>query len=126
MRKLLFFALLAALVLPSRVPAQSGTPHGNFGKWNASTSTVQGYQVFRCLGTCTLTSTGWTAVSAVIPGLSFLDPAAGLTINTTYSYAVLAIDANGNQSSFSNISTVSVLTFPTNPGAPTGCSFAVQ
>lgn len=129
-RKLLFLALLAALVVPSY--GQNGTPHGIKVVWNApapvgGSGTIQGYFLFRCVGTCAATST-WVSVGAILPPTqtNFLDPAAGLTNNTTYSYAVLTVDSGGSQSAYSNIAPVSVVTFPTNPGAPTGCSASVQ
>lgn len=130
MRRLLFIALLAVLVLPSR--AQNGTPHGIKVTWNApspvgGSGVIQGYTLFRCVGTCTLTST-WVAVGPILPATptSYLDPASGLSNNTTYSYAVLTVDSAGSQSAFSNVAPISVVTFPTNPGGPTGCSASVQ
>lgn len=130
MRKLVV-GTIALLVLLSGIPsvpqadAQTGTPHGIFLEWAASTSVVQGYTVFRCLGTCLVTdpAANWIAQnSAVIPGLKFYDPALGLTPGTTYSYAVVAVDAAGSQSAFSNIATALWPSPPpTNPGPPSGC-----
>jgi len=126
-------ALLAlGLVLGSAL-AQNGTPHGIKTSWTAPSPVggggiIQGYYLFRCTGTCTLTST-WTAVGALLPPTptSYLDPASGLSVNTTYSYAAVTVDSNGNQSGFSPIATVAVgASFPPNPNPPSGCSSTVQ
>ena len=132
LRKLIFISLLAVLVLP--VFGQTGSPHGIAVSWTApspvgGSGTIQGYFLFRCVGTCAVTSTSWISVGAMLPATStnYLDPASGLNTSTTYSYAVLTVDSNGNQSGFSNISPVSVgASFPTNPGPPTGCQSKVQ
>lgn len=69
--------------------------------WTASTDTapgsVAGYQVFRCQGAgCT----NYAQVSqGLVPGTSFADTA--LTANTTYMFAVKAVDNSGNTSAFS-------------------------
>jgi hypothetical protein len=120
---LLWLAVLVGVAFP-----QNGTQHGVLVSWTASASTVQGYYVFRCPGSCTVSSTGWVNVtSGLVTGTNYLDPSSGLTVNTSYSYAALAVDANGNQSSFSNVATVTIPSaFPTNPGPPLGCNAKVQ
>jgi len=72
---------------------------------------------------------GWVSVTGLIPATqtSFLDPASGLNVNTTYSYAVETVDSNGNFSAFSNIAVVAVgASFPSNPNAVTGVTSKVQ
>lgn len=130
--KRLLFAVLLALVIVIGSDAQNGSPHGIATTWSApspvgGSGTIQGYQVFRCNGTCTVSSSGWVAVSGVQAGTSFLDPASGLNVNTTYSYAVLTVDSLGNESAFSNVSTVAVgASFPSNPNAPVNNGSKVQ
>jgi hypothetical protein len=146
MKRFFNFTILIAVCLAVfglRVRAQSGTAHGIATSWAApnpvgGSGTIQGYYLFRCVGTCT-TGSMWTAVDGLIaPTASanctvplgssacYLDPAAGLNANTTYSYAVETVDSNGNVAAYSNISTVAVTTFPINPNPPTGCFSKVQ
>src|SRR6266851_4909090 len=123
MRKLILTFLLA-LLLAAGADSQNGSPHGILTTWIppspvGGSGVIQGYNLFRCVGSCTLTSTGWVSVTGLIPATqtSFLDPAAGLNVNTTYSYAVGTVDSNGNQSGW-DIATVSVgASFPQNPNA---------
>jgi hypothetical protein len=126
--KILLAIFALSLVFGPQLVAQNGTPHGVFLTWNASAGTVQGYYVFRCPGTCTTSSTGWKNITTgLVNDTSYVDPAAGLTLSSTYSYAVLAVDLSGNQSSFSNISPAVIpASFPTNPAPPTGCNTKVQ
>lgn len=139
-----FIALMALLLFGfPHVHAQNGTPHGILTYWSApspvgGTGTIQGYYEFRCPGTCTASSTGWVAVSAILPPTSsgctvpsgsancYLDPSSGLSNSTTYSYAVLTVDSSGSESAYGNTFSVSVTTFPTNPNPPTGCGGKVQ
>jgi len=125
--------LLLCLTLGAKAQTQpqinaTGTAHGVEATWTLSTSTTAGQYVWRCLGTCTTTSTTWTMIQQLgAAQTAYLDPAAGLTVNTTYSYAVQAFDTNGNQSSFSNVAVVvTPSTFPTNPQAHTGLTLKVQ
>ena len=115
--RLLFLAAILFMVLPTY--AQNGTAHGVQVSANPSTSTVIGYNVYRCPGTCTLTST-WTRIATLLPTPSYLDPPT--LAPGTYSYVMTAQDASSNESQFSNISTTTITSFPINPVAPTGCN----
>jgi hypothetical protein len=128
--------LIAVLVWPVR--AQNGTPHGiNITITPPATiggsGVIQGYYLFRCPNTCTATSmTGWVSVGALITAASqtaptsYLDPAAGLSANTTYQYEAETVDSNGNDSTFMPTPvTIAVTNFPTNPNAPS-CAAKVQ
>lgn len=121
--------LILALALVVGVSAQAPTQHGIQLSWTASATTASvNYVVFRCAGTCTATST-WTALCTgpCTAGTFYLDPAAGLTLGTTYNYEVDAVDTNGNLSGPSNIATATWPTVaPVNPGPPTGCNAKVQ
>lgn len=94
------FAMPAAAVNPAPVRlARAQAPgHSVDLTWNASTSTVIGYDVYRGLvsgGPYTLLS-----VSPVM-GLAFTDTNS-LSAGFTYFYVVTAVDASGNQSVNSN------------------------
>ena len=126
---------LAFLILALSVFPQTGTPHGVNLTWAApspvgGSGTIQGYIPFRCPGSCTASSSGWIALtSGVVTGTTYLDSATGTGApqpNTTYSYAVLTVDSNGNQSAFSTVALVPIGSFPTNPNPPSGCSGKVQ
>lgn len=99
----------------------NGTPHSTALSWNASTSTVAGYNVFR--STITGGEAGTPALNGatVISGTSFTDTS--VVPGTTYFYVVSAQAATGNQSGFSNEATD---TIPNNPANPTGCKAAGQ
>lgn len=118
--------LLCALFIPS-AHAQNGTQHGVFITFTASTSSVAGYHIYQCSGTCTAAS-AWTKIDTVLDlTTAYTVPLAGLTPGATYSYAATAVDAGGNESVFSNIATVSLpATLPSNPVAPTNVSVAVR
>jgi fibronectin type 3 domain-containing protein len=84
--------------------------------WTASTDNVgvAGYRVERCQGTGCTTFTQIASPTAT----SYTDT--GLTLGS-YSYRVLAVDAAGNKSAYSNVATASI-TDTTPPTAPTGLS----
>ena len=70
--------------------------------WNASTSSVQGYYVYR--GT---TSGGpYTRLSPLESGLSYVDSA--VTSGQTYYYAVTALGAGSLESAYSNQASAAV------------------
>lgn len=126
----IFWLSLVLCVIPSW--AQNGTPHGVEVSWNpvvpgADPLAISGYNVYRCAGTCQITSI-WARIAINQPTNSYLDPAAGLTVGNTYSYTATAVDVNGNESIFSNIATTTISSsgFPTNPAAPAGCSCKQQ
>jgi hypothetical protein len=65
--------------------------------WNASTSIVSGYNVYRS----TVSGSAYTKInSSLVGGLSYSD--ATVQNSTTYYYVTTAVDSNGVESSFSN------------------------
>jgi hypothetical protein len=65
--------------------------------WNASTSTVSGYNVYRS----TASGSGYTKInSSLVVGLSYSD--ATVQNGTTYFYVTTAVDSSGVESSYSN------------------------
>jgi hypothetical protein len=65
--------------------------------WNASSSTVAGYNVYRS----TVSSGPFTRInSSLVTGLSYTDSTVQNT--TTYYYVTTAVDSGGNESAFSN------------------------
>jgi carboxypeptidase family protein len=71
--------------------------------WNASTSAVAGYNVYRSI----VSGSQYARVnSALISGLAFTDT--GLPGGSTYYYVTTAVDANGNESIPSNQATASI------------------
>jgi carboxypeptidase family protein len=75
----------------------AGAAHSVALSWNASTSTVAGYNVYRSI----VSGAQYARVNAaLIGGLAFTDT--GLPGGSTYYYVTTAVDANGNESTFSN------------------------
>ncbi len=65
--------------------------------WNASTSTVSGYNVYRS----TVSGSSYTKInSTLVAGLSYSD--ATVQNSTTYYYVTTSVDSNGLESSYSN------------------------
>jgi len=65
--------------------------------WNASTSTVSGYNVYRS----TVSGSAYTKInSSLIAGLSYSDST--VQGGTTYFYVTTSIDSSGNESNYSN------------------------
>jgi hypothetical protein len=65
--------------------------------WNASTSAVSGYNVYRS----TVSGSNYTKInSSLVVGLSYSD--ATVQSSTTYYYVTTAVDSNGVESSYSN------------------------
>jgi len=118
-------ALLAiAAALPAAV-AQTGTAHGIALAWQP-VSGATSYNVYRCAGTCTATSTGWAQIGgASSPG--YLDPESdtALAVGSTYSYAVTSVEA-GEESAFSNVATVTLAAWPVSPPPPQGATAKEQ
>lgn len=106
---------------------QTATPHGIALTWTAPTTDANGNALPS--GTV-LTYDVWRATSAAGPftqinssavtTTSYLDPSSGLTVGTSYTYEVTAIDTGGDGSP-SNAFTITPTAFPVNPGAPSGC-----
>ncbi len=73
--------------------------------WTASTSTVAGYNVYRS----TVSGGPYTLIStSPVAGVTYTDTA--VQAGVTYFYVVTAVDANGNESAFSNEAPVTVPT----------------
>jgi hypothetical protein len=65
--------------------------------WNASTSTVSGYNVYRS----TMSGTGYMMInSSLVSALAYTDTT--VVNGTTYYYVTAALDSSGNQSTYSN------------------------
>ncbi|HVS88295.1 MAG TPA: choice-of-anchor D domain-containing protein [Candidatus Acidoferrum sp.] len=65
--------------------------------WNASTSTVSGYNVYRS----TVSGTGYTKLnSSLVSGLAYTD--SSVQNGTTYFYVTTAVDSGGKESTYSN------------------------
>jgi len=65
--------------------------------WNASTSTVSGYNVYRS----TVSGTGYTKInSSLVAVLNYTD--ATVLSGTTYYYVTTAVDSSGSESAYSN------------------------
>lgn len=120
------FLILGAIPLQAQSSPPPATAHGIELTWTASTpgtNPIAGYNAWRCTGSsavCTATSTNWTQINSTpITSTNYLDPAAGLSTSTTYSYFVEAQDTQGELSGPSNISTCAVgVSFPTSPSVP--------
>jgi len=75
----------------------SPSSHSVALSWNASTSTVSGYNIYRS----TLSGGSYLRInSSVVAGLSYTDSTVQNT--TTYYYVTTAVDSTGNESTFSN------------------------
>jgi fibronectin type 3 domain-containing protein len=65
--------------------------------WNASTSTVSGYNVYRS----TVSGSSYTKInSSLVAGLTYTDST--VVSGTTYYYVTTAVDSSGNESTYSN------------------------
>ncbi len=65
--------------------------------WNASTSTVSGYNVYRS----TVSGSGYVKLnSSLVSGLTYTD--SNVLSGTTYYYVTTAVDSSGNESTYSN------------------------
>jgi hypothetical protein len=81
----------------------TATSHSVALNWNASTSTVSGYNVYRS----TTSGTGYTKINAsLVSGLTYTD--SSVVNATTYYYVTTAVDSSGNESTYSNQATASV------------------
>jgi Cep192 domain 4 len=78
------------------------TQHSVSLSWGPSSSPVAGYRVYRDGGT------GFLALSAVIPALTYADST--VVSGSTYQYAVTAVDSAGAESPFSNQVTTVIAT----------------
>ena len=126
--KLLLFLMLLFLAVPLNAQTKKGfkatlTAHGMLLTWTApatvgGSGTIASYNIYRCPGTCTLTSGAFTMLTGQIPTiLTYLDPAGGLTSGSTYTWAVTTVDSAGNESAYSPFFTIA-FTAITNPNAP--------
>lgn len=81
----------------------AGVAHSVALSWNASTSVVAGYNVYRSI----VSGNQYSRVnSALVGGLAFTDT--GLQSGSTYYYVTTAVDSNGNESTFSNQVTANI------------------
>jgi fibronectin type 3 domain-containing protein len=65
--------------------------------WQASTSVVSGYNVYRS----TSSGSGYVKInSSLLGGLAYTD--SNLQSTTTYYYVTTAVDSSGNESTYSN------------------------
>ena len=106
---------LLFLMLFAQAGPLPGVNHGIHLYWVTSStgSPSQGWRVYRCMGTCSLSTGNWLLMSgsAVLPAaqLNWLDQSVGTNapqLLTTYSYTVASIDANGNLGAYSNVVTI--------------------
>jgi len=80
--------------ITSAPTSPSPAPHSVFLSWGPSSTVVAGYRVYRDNGS------GLLPLTSVIPDLTYTD--ASVVSGDTYHYAVTAVDAAGDESSFSN------------------------
>ena len=119
-RFLYLFPLITILVYPAF--AQTGTQHGVFLTWTASTGDVT-YNIYRSTDGVTFVKLNSTPVAVT----NYVDPTTDLVVSKTYEYDVTALDATGDESGASNIASVTTgTTLPSNPSAPTGCNAKLQ
>lgn len=136
MRKLILVFLLALLFT---IPAHAQAPQGGSATWSGTQhgvqltftpSTTSGVTYFIYRGT---TSGGpYTALfqtSIACSGTTsctYLDPASGLTVSTTYYYVATAVSGS-DESAYSNQASVATpASFQTNPTGPTSLAGAVK
>lgn len=128
--RLACLAFLLWIAFGGAINAQSPTTHGVALTWTAPTvdangnalnpGTVVTYDVWRA----TVQAGPFTQInSAPVSTNSYNDPASGLTAGTYY-YEITAKDSGG-EGAPSNEATVTISTFPVNPGAPSGCAAKV-
>jgi Carboxypeptidase regulatory-like domain len=80
--------------------AAAGQAHSVALTWNASSSAVSGYNIYRS----TVSGSGFTKLnSALISGLAYADT--NVVAGTTYFYVATAVDSGGDESSDSNQAT---------------------
>jgi hypothetical protein len=131
MRRMILVILLGLLyIFPTRCVSQP-TAHGIKLSWTAPTTiggsgTLASYNIYRCTGTCTLTSGTFVFLTGQVSSLTtYLDPASGLTNGTTYTYAETSVDSLGNESVFGPLSTVAFAAI-SNPNPPATASAVNQ
>jgi len=75
----------------------TGVVHSVALTWNASASTVSGYNVYRS----TTSGSGYVKInSSLVSGLTYTD--SDVTGGTTYYYVTTAVDSSGSESAYSN------------------------
>lgn len=75
----------------------TAAPHSVALNWNASSSTVSGYNVYRS----TTRGTGYNKINtALVAALTYSDTT--VVNGTTYYYVTTAVDSSGNESTYSN------------------------
>jgi hypothetical protein len=81
----------------------TATTHSVILQWNASTSSVVGYNIYRAAGSSSIYA---RINSAVEPATTYTDDTAAS--GNTYTYAATAVNANGQESSYSTPVKVSI------------------
>ena len=136
-----FFPVIACLALficGEAIAQAVGTVHGinvtlvapAVGAAAGNGNTVAGYNIYRCAGTCTTSSTFTKIDTSLDLTLGYVDPSSdtALTAGSTFTFAATVVDNVGNESGFSPLATVTIPStgFPANPSAPSGCTAKVQ
>jgi hypothetical protein len=116
-------ALLIGLIISSVVWTCAQTPHGVLVTWtNPSIPTggaaLAGLNLFRAVQTAGVCGTFTQLNANPIPGSSYLDPAAGLSLTTSYCYSATEQDINGNMGAPGTGTITTPVAWPVNPGAP--------
>ncbi len=87
----------AANVTGMNFTATAQQTHSVLLMWNASTSTVAGYNIYRS----TVSGTGYTRInSSLVPSMAYTDST--VANGTTYYYVTTAVDTSGDESGYSN------------------------
>lgn len=108
--RLKYLFILAALTLSVSAHAQA---HSASIKWTASIDTGVTYNVYRLIGSCPTTVTGFTKITSSVSVLTFIDS----TVTAgNYCYYVTS-SLNGAESVPSNLASAVIL-----PAAPTAVS----
>ncbi len=107
-------SLLAGGTPLTNVFAQNGSdkPHSVTITWNASSSPVAGYNVYRALPPATPVK----LTKKVVAGTRYIDKA--VRAGQTYSYSVTAVDIKGVESAPSGIITVTIPSDGASPAKP--------
>jgi hypothetical protein len=114
---------LAGIFTPKATAAQ--TVHATNLSWKAPIAppTSYGFNIYKCPGTCTLTSGTWTKLIGSINSATLAWQDTVVTAGSTYSYYVTAYDTTGSglylESAPSNIYTGTIPTTTTTPQFPT-------
>lgn len=84
---------------PPTSPPPPAAQHSVSLSWDASSSSIAGYRVYRS----TVTNISFAPLTSVIPDLAYIDST--VSSGNTYFYVVTAVDSAGDESPYSNQST---------------------